>query len=62
MIKAIAEAAAFHDGVVIVQADEIVDDSGDLPRVDIPGSWVDYSLQDIGIAAVARRAIRLLDA
>jgi malonate decarboxylase alpha subunit len=38
----IAEAAAFHDGVVIVQADEIVDDSGDLPRVDIPGSWVDY--------------------
>jgi malonate decarboxylase alpha subunit len=38
----IAEAAAFHDGVVIVQADEIVDDSGDLPRVDIPGSWVDF--------------------
>ena len=38
----IAEAAAFHDGVVIVQADEIVDGSDDLPRVDIPGSWVDY--------------------
>ncbi|WP_231514716.1 malonate decarboxylase subunit alpha [Mycobacterium sp. URHB0044] len=38
----IAEAAAFHDGVVIVQADEIVDSAADLPRVDIPGSWVDY--------------------
>ena len=38
----IAEAAAFHDGVVIVQADEIVDSSADLPRVDIPGSWVDF--------------------
>jgi malonate decarboxylase alpha subunit len=37
----IAEAAAFHDGVVIVQADEIVDFEA-LPRVDIPGSWVDY--------------------
>jgi malonate decarboxylase alpha subunit len=34
----IVEAAAFHDGVVIVQANEIVDK---LPRVDIPGSWVD---------------------
>ncbi|TGD84602.1 hypothetical protein BayCH28_24675 [Mycolicibacterium sp. CH28] len=31
----IAEAAAFHDGVVIVQVDEVVD-SGALPRVDIP--------------------------
>jgi malonate decarboxylase alpha subunit len=38
----IAEAAAFHDGVVIVQADEIVDGVDNLPRVDIPGSWVDY--------------------
>ncbi|HEY6574985.1 MAG TPA: malonate decarboxylase subunit alpha, partial [Mycobacterium sp.] len=37
----IAEAGAFHDGVVIVQADEIVD-FDELPRVDIPGSWVDY--------------------
>lgn len=41
----IAEAAAFHDGVVIVQADEIVGGSEDLPRVDIPGSWVDYVVQ-----------------
>jgi malonate decarboxylase alpha subunit len=38
----IAEAGAFHEGVVIVQADEIVDGVDDLPRVDIPGSWVDY--------------------
>ena len=34
----IAEAAAFHDGVVVVQVNEIVDT---LPRVDIPGDWVD---------------------
>jgi malonate decarboxylase alpha subunit len=34
----IAEAAAFHDGIVIVQVNEIVDK---LPRVDIPSSWVD---------------------
>ncbi|ABK73654.1 malonate decarboxylase subunit alpha [Mycolicibacterium smegmatis] len=36
----IAEAAAFHDGVVIVQADRIVE-PGTLPRIDIPGDWVD---------------------
>jgi len=41
----IAEAAAFHDGVVIVQADEIVYDVEALPRVDIPGSWVDFVVQ-----------------
>lgn len=40
----IAEAAAFHDGVVIVQANEIVD-TASLPRVDIPGSWVDFVVQ-----------------
>jgi malonate decarboxylase alpha subunit len=40
----IAEAAAFHDGVVIVQADEIAG-PGDLPRVDIPGDWVDLVVQ-----------------
>ncbi|HVK73888.1 MAG TPA: malonate decarboxylase subunit alpha [Kofleriaceae bacterium] len=34
----IVEAAAFHDAVVVVQVDELVDE---LPRVDIPGSWVD---------------------
>src|SRR5580700_668229 len=35
----IAEAAAFRHGIVIVQVNEIVDE---LPRVDIPGSWVDF--------------------
>jgi malonate decarboxylase alpha subunit len=39
---AIVEAAAFRDGIVIAQVNEIVDDPRDLPRVDIPGSWVDY--------------------
>lgn len=39
---ALLEAAAFHDGVVIAQVNEIVDDPKDLKRVDIPGSWVDY--------------------
>ncbi len=34
----IVEAAAFHDGIVIVQANEIVDK---VPRVDIPAGWVD---------------------
>ncbi|TGD86890.1 malonate decarboxylase subunit alpha [Mycolicibacterium sp. CH28] len=38
----IAEAVAFHDGVVIVQVNKIVDDAKALPRVDIPGSWVDF--------------------
>jgi malonate decarboxylase alpha subunit len=38
----IAEAAAFRNGVVIVQVNDIVDSAKDLPRVDIPGSWVDY--------------------
>ena len=35
---ALIEAAAFRHGVVLVQANEIV---AQLPRVDIPGSWVD---------------------
>lgn len=34
----IVEAAAFKDGIVIVQANEIVDK---VPRVDIPADWVD---------------------
>src|SRR6201995_4284594 len=38
----IVEAAAFHDGIVIVQANRIVDQ---LPRVDIPGSWVDVVVE-----------------
>ena len=35
---ALLEAAAFHDGIVIAQVNEIVDDPKDLRRVDIPGS------------------------
>ncbi|WP_234685782.1 malonate decarboxylase subunit alpha [Bradyrhizobium monzae] len=35
----IAEAAAFRGGIVVVQVNEIVDR---LPRVDIPGDWVDF--------------------
>ena len=35
---AIIEATAFKNGVVIVQVNEIVDK---LPRIDIPGDWVD---------------------
>jgi malonate decarboxylase alpha subunit len=38
----LVEAAAFHDGIVIAQVNEIVDDATDLPRVDIPGSWIDF--------------------
>jgi malonate decarboxylase alpha subunit len=38
----IVEAAAFHDAIVIVQVNQIVDT---LPRVDIPGSWVDIVVE-----------------
>lgn len=38
----IIEAAAFKDGIVIVQVNEIVDK---LPRVDIPNSWVDVIVE-----------------
>src|ERR1700677_4193659 len=38
----IVVAAAFHDGIVIVQANALVDR---LPRVDIPGSWVDVVVE-----------------
>ena len=34
----IVEAAAFKDGIVIVQVNEVVDE---LPRVDIPSDWID---------------------
>jgi malonate decarboxylase alpha subunit len=34
----IAEAAAFRGGIVVAQVNEIVDR---LPRVDVPGDWVD---------------------
>ena len=35
----IVEAAAFRQGIVIAQVNELVDT---LPRVDVPGSWVDF--------------------
>ncbi|HEY6925083.1 MAG TPA: malonate decarboxylase subunit alpha, partial [Steroidobacteraceae bacterium] len=35
----IVEATAFRQGIVIAQVNEIVEE---LPRVDIPGSWVDF--------------------
>ena len=38
----IAEAAAFHDGIVVVQVNQIVDK---LTRVDIPASWVDVVVE-----------------
>ncbi len=37
----IVEAAAFRHGIVVAQVNEI----GELPRVDIPGSWVDLVVQ-----------------
>jgi malonate decarboxylase alpha subunit len=36
---ALVEAAAFRHGIVVAQVNELVDE---LPRVDIPGSWVDF--------------------
>src|SRR5258708_13137620 len=38
----IVESAAFHDAIVIVQVNQIVDQ---VPRVDIPASWVDIVVQ-----------------
>ena len=38
----IVEAAAFHDAIVVVQVNQIVDK---LPRVDIPGSWIDIVVE-----------------
>src|ERR1700684_3183895 len=38
----IVEAAAFHDAIVIVQVNQLVDK---LPRVDIPASWVDVVVE-----------------
>jgi malonate decarboxylase alpha subunit len=42
---ALVEAAAFRDGIVIAQVNEVVDDPAGLPRVDIPGSWIDFVVQ-----------------
>ncbi len=38
----IIETTAFKNGIVIVQANEIVDN---LPRVDVPGDWVDIVIE-----------------
>ena len=38
----IAEATRFKQGIVVVQVNKIVDK---LPRVDIPGGWVDFVIQ-----------------
>ncbi|MEN3931603.1 malonate decarboxylase subunit alpha [Microvirga sp. W0021] len=38
----VVEAAKFRQGIVIAQANEIVDK---LPRVDIPGDWVDFVVE-----------------
>lgn len=37
--------SAFRDGIVIAQVNQIVDATADLPRVDIPGSWIDFVVQ-----------------
>ncbi|MFU2315079.1 malonate decarboxylase subunit alpha [Rahnella sp. PCH160] len=39
---ALVEAAAFKNGIVIAQVNELVEDDCDLPRVDIPGDWIDF--------------------
>src|SRR5271170_232722 len=38
----IVEAAAFHDAIVIVQVNQVLDK---IPRVDIPSSWVDVVVE-----------------
>jgi malonate decarboxylase alpha subunit len=38
----IVEATAFRQGIVLAQVNEVVDE---LPRVDIPGSWIDLVVQ-----------------
>jgi malonate decarboxylase alpha subunit len=38
----IVEAAAFHDAIVIVQVNKVVET---LPRVDIPASWIDIVIE-----------------
>jgi malonate decarboxylase alpha subunit len=38
----LVEAAAFKDGIVVAQVDEIRDS---IPRVDIPADWVDYVVE-----------------
>lgn len=42
---ALVEAPAFKDGIVIAQVNKLVDTVDDLPRVDIPGDWVDFVVE-----------------
>ncbi|UXJ54624.1 malonate decarboxylase subunit alpha [Pseudomonas citronellolis] len=42
---ALVEPIAFSDGIVIAQVNRIVDDPRDLPRVDIPASWIDFVVE-----------------
>jgi len=42
---AIVEATAFSGGIVIAQVNEVVDSATTLPRIDIPGDWVDFVVQ-----------------
>ncbi|MDF0605453.1 malonate decarboxylase subunit alpha [Neisseriaceae bacterium TC5R-5] len=42
---ALVEPTAFSDGIVIVQVNQLVDDISELPRVDIPASWVDFVVE-----------------
>jgi malonate decarboxylase alpha subunit len=42
---AIVEATAFKNGIVIVQVNRIMADDEALPRVDIPGDWVDFVVE-----------------
>lgn len=46
---ALIEATAFKNGVVIVQVNEIVDQ---LPRIDIPGEWVDVIVKGPEISTI----------
>ncbi len=39
---AVVEATAFRDGIVIAQVNELAEE---LPRVDLPGSWVDFVVE-----------------
>ena len=57
---ALVEAAAFRNGIVIAQVNELVDDVNDLPRVDIPGSgsitwWSPTSLSLLSRCSPATR-------
>ncbi len=47
----IIEAAAFKDGIVIVQVNEVVDS---LPRIDIPSDWVDVVVESRSTLSITK--------